>query len=98
MILVKFWFWSFWFSVLVSDRRESRTTRGIRQCVLQAARGDSRPTFVFFTVDLLPPLSVFVSLRRDKPGLGLFLEHFTQGVALGYYLSALQAFNLCEFV
>ena len=35
MILVIVWFWSFGFSVLVSDRRESRTTRGIQQCVFR---------------------------------------------------------------
>jgi hypothetical protein len=52
MILVKVWFWSFVFSVLVSDRRESRTTQGIQQCVLQA-----------LVSSLAPPLCSLRSLR-----------------------------------
>jgi hypothetical protein len=55
-------------------------------------------------------VSAFIRFRRDKRifrdwfsaapmGLGkLFFGPFTQSVALGYFLSALQAFNSCPFV
>jgi hypothetical protein len=40
---------------------------------------------VYFSVGFLPP----------RWGLENFGEPFSQGVALGYFLSALQAFNSC---
>ena len=47
------------------------------------------------------PRNLRLNFSAALTGLGIFFWRLTQGgtaFALGYYLPALQAFNLCEFV